>query len=130
MRADLPAGRKEQWDRHMSDGALVGGMPGSAQEERAHMRYEGRIPALLVVDGDRWRCWIRDISMGGAGIEPPIPAALGKQVELSSPEFTFEGKLTGRVINLAHRRTCIVFDLDEAARRKLAEFLANQAEAA
>jgi len=114
----------------MSDGALVGEMRESAQEERAHTRYEGRMPALLMVDGDRWRCWIRDISLGGAGIEPPIPAALGKQVELSSPEFTFEGKLTGRVINLAHRRTCIVFDLDEVGRRKLAEFLANQTEAA
>ena len=114
----------------MSDGGLVGEMRESAQEERAYMRYEGRIPGLLVVDGDRWRCWIRDISLGGAGIEPAIPAALGKQVELSSPEFTFEGKLTGRVINLAHRRTCIVFDLDEAARRKLAEFLAGQTDTA
>jgi hypothetical protein len=114
----------------MSDGVLVGGMDGAAQDDRAHRRYEGRLPALLVVDGDRWRCWIRDISLGGAGIEPPIPAALGKPVELSSPHFTFEGKLTGRVINLAHRRTCIVFDLDEAARQKLAEFLASHTEAA
>jgi hypothetical protein len=113
----------------MSDGALVGEMRESAPEERAHTRYEGRLPALLVVEGDRWRCWIRDISLGGAGIEPPIPAALGRQVELSSPQFTFDGKLTGRVINLAHRRTCIVFDLDEAARQKLTEFLADHTEA-
>ena len=114
----------------MSDEFLVGGTDESAQDDRAYRRYEGRIPAHLVVDGDRWRCWIRDISLGGAGIEPPIPAALGKQVELSSPQFTFEGKLIGRVINLAHRRTCIVFDLDEAARHKLAEFLANHTDAA
>ena len=112
----------------MSNGGLVEGMEKSASEERAHRRYSGRLHGLLLVDGDRWRCWIRDLSLGGAGIEPPIPAALGKRVELTSPEF--EGTLTGRVINLAHRRTCIAFDLGETERRKLIEFLASRTEAA
>ncbi|MGH6915502.1 MAG: hypothetical protein ACREH3_17580, partial [Geminicoccales bacterium] len=66
------------------------------------------------------------ISLGGAGIEPPIPAALGKVVELRSPKFDFEGGLVGRVVNLAHGRTCIAFDFDAKERERLAGFLASE----
>lgn len=93
-------------------------------DERAHARYEGRLEANLIVDGGRWRCFIRDISPGGAGLEPEIPAALGKTVVLSCPFFSFEGDLAGRVVNVADGRTCLAFDLDETMARELASFLA------
>jgi hypothetical protein len=99
------------------------------QDERLDPRFEGRLEAELLVDGGWWHCWIRDLSLGGAGLEPPIPAALGKTVELRSPRFNFEGKLGGRVVNVAYRRTCLAFDLDPATRQRLAAFLLANVEA-
>jgi hypothetical protein len=96
---------------------------GEQQDERLDPRFEGRLEAELVVEGVMWRCWIRDLSLGGAGLEPPIPAALGKKVELRSARFDFEGRLFGRVVNLAHRRTCVAFDLDPGTRQHLTAFL-------
>jgi hypothetical protein len=95
------------------------------QEERRHERFEGRLEACLLVESGPWRCWIRDISIGGAGLEPEMPAALGKGVVLSSPSFEVGMTLQGHVINLANRRTCISFDLDAATQEKLRRFLAT-----
>jgi len=95
-----------------------------ARDERVHARYQGRLEADLMVDGEHWRCFIRDISLGGAGLEPEIPAALGKVVTLSCPFFSFDGDLEGRVVNVADDRTCLSFDLDEAMAHRLAAFLA------
>lgn len=96
---------------------------GPPRDERAHERYEGKLEASLLVEGGRWRCWICDISPGGAGLEPEIPAALGKRVALSSPFFEFEGELPARVVNVADQRTCLAFDLDSELRDKLESFL-------
>jgi hypothetical protein len=94
------------------------------QDERRDPRYEGRLEAVLrVAGGGWWRCWIRDISIGGAGLEPAMPALVGHEVELRSPGFDFDGGLPGRVINVAHRRTCMVFDLDATTRQQLIDFL-------
>ncbi len=103
---------------------------GEQQDERLDPRFEGRLEAELLVDGASWCCWIRDLSLGGAGLEPPIPAALGKTVELQSRRFDFKGRLSGRVVNLAHRRTCLAFDLDPATRQHLAAFLLANVELA
>lgn len=97
----------------------------SEQDERRHKRVRGRLEAYLIVDGGPWRCWIRDISIGGAGLEPAIPAALGKYVALSSPHFQFSTTLAARVINVANKRTCLSFELDAATREKLLGFLAT-----
>ena len=91
------------------------------QDQRRHGRHQGRLDAELLVDGAVWQCRIRDISFGGAGVEPPIPPALGRPVVLSSPALGFD--LTGRVINVAYRRTCIVFDLEPAVEAQLLTFL-------
>jgi PilZ domain len=93
-------------------------------EERLHPRYEGRLEASLIFRGAPWRCWIRDLSLGGAGLEPALPATLGHPVELTSPSFDFPGALPGRVVNLAERRTCVTFDLDPERLDALARFLA------
>jgi hypothetical protein len=95
------------------------------QDERRHQRFEGRLEAYLLVEGDPWRCWIRDISVGGAGLEPEMPAALGKGVILSSPSFEVGMNLNGRVINVADRRTCLSFDIDAATQERLMRFLAD-----
>lgn len=95
------------------------------QDERRHERFEGRLEGYLLVAGDPWRCWIRDISLGGAGLEPEMPAALGKPVVLSSPCFEVGMTLNGRVINVADRRTCISFDLDAGTQERLMRFLAD-----
>ncbi len=107
---------------------MIGDVPhhgdaGAGQDERLYPRYECRLEARLIFDGAWWLCWIRDISLGGAGVEPAIPPALGKLVELHSPSFPFDRPLRGRVVNLAHRRTCIVFDLDQTSQDQLAAFL-------
>jgi hypothetical protein len=97
--------------------------PDELPDERLDPRFAGRLEAELLLDGAWWHCWIRDLSLGGAGLEPPIPPALGKPVELRSVRFNFEGQLRGRVVNVAHRRTCLAFDLDPATRQHLAAFL-------
>ena len=97
----------------------------SELEERRYRRYPAPLEARLSVDGDQWRCWIRDISVAGAGLDPAIPAALGRNAELRSPHFDFARPLPGRVVNVAPERTCLEFDLDEAAARELTIFLAS-----
>jgi PilZ domain len=100
--------------------------PGPTEpEERRYRRYPAPLEAKLLVDGDQWRCWIRDISVAGAGLDPAIPAALGRRAELHSPHFDFATPLPGRVVNVAPERTCLEFDLDEAAARELTIFLAS-----
>jgi len=99
------------------------------QDERRAQRYEGRLEAVLRLDGAWWRCWIRDLSLGGAGLDPALPALLGREVELRSPGFDFDGGLRGRVINVADQRTCLAFDLEPAAQQRLAAFLAANAAA-
>ena len=97
-------------------------------DERLDPRYEGRLEALLVFRGAPWRCWIRNLSLGGAGLEPAIPATLGQMVELTCPSFEFEGGLPGRVVNVADRRTCIAFELGAQSHDDLARFLATNIE--
>jgi PilZ domain len=97
-------------------------------DERLDPRYEGRLEALLLFRGAPWRCWICDLSLGGAGLEPAIPATLGQMVELTCPSFEFEGGLLGRVVNVADRRTCIAFELEAQRQDDLARFLATNIE--
>jgi hypothetical protein len=98
---------------------------GPEDEERRHRRYRAPLEAKLTVDGSHWHCWIRDISVAGAGLDPAIPAALGRRAELHSPHFDFAAPLAARVVNVAPERTCVEFDLDEAAARELTIFLAS-----
>ncbi|HEX6143734.1 MAG TPA: PilZ domain-containing protein [Geminicoccaceae bacterium] len=98
--------------------------PGPASsDERREPRFEGRVGCHLVVGGARWRCWLRDLSLGGAGVEPAMPALLDQTVVLTSPAFAFDPPLTGRVVNVAHRRTCVAFELGAEAEAALARFL-------
>jgi PilZ domain len=97
---------------------------GSRRDERLDPRYEGRLEAFLIFRGAPWRCWIRDLSLGGAGLEPALPATLGQSVELTCPSFDFAGGLPGRVINVADRRTCVAFQLEPQHLDALARFLA------
>jgi hypothetical protein len=107
----------------MDHQAAIDMTTGSEQDERQQQRYVGRLEAMLGLRGAFWCCWIRDLSLAGAGLEPAIPAALGEQVELRSPHFDFDGGLTGRVVNVAHKRTCLAFELDPASQQKLALYL-------
>jgi PilZ domain len=93
-------------------------------DERSDPRYEGQLEAFVIFRGAPWRCWIRDLSLGGAGLEPALPAMLGQSVELTCPSFAFAGGLPGRVINVADRRTCVAFDLGPEHLDALAGFLA------
>jgi hypothetical protein len=74
--------------------------------------------------GAPWRCWIRDLSLGGAGLEPALPATLGHEIELTCPSFHFDGGLPGRVVSVAERRTCVAFALDLERLDEVARFLA------
>jgi hypothetical protein len=106
----------------MTDANPTADLPPS-QDERRHPRYEGRIEAALMYRGAPWRCWITDMSLGGAGLEPALPATLGQEVELTSPSFDFGG-LPGRVVNVADRRTCVAFDLSHERLDAVARFIA------
>jgi PilZ domain len=108
----------------VTDGTAIQDQQTTAPEERLHPRYEGQLEAFLMFRGAPWRCWIRDLSLGGAGLEPALPATLGHAVELTSPSFDFTGALPGRVVNVAERRTCVAFDLDLERLDDLARFLA------
>ena len=101
---------------------------GGSDDERLDPRYEGRLEASLIFRGAPWRCWIRDLSLGGAGLEPALPAMLGQAVELTCPGFPLAGGLPGRVINVADRRTCVAFDLAPEHLDALARFLAANIE--
>jgi PilZ domain len=101
----------------------------SEAEERRHRRYPAPLEARLLVEGAPWNCRIRDISVAGAGLEPALPAVLGRRAELHSPHFDFAAPLSGKVVNVAQERTCLEFDLDEAATRALTIFLAASVDA-
>ena len=99
-----------------------GGSPAgvaASVDERGGPRVEGRLEACIKIDGVWWRCWIRDLSPGGAGLEPAIPSALGKMVELTGPLFDRVGPMRGRVVNLAGQRTCVAFELDREQEEQL-----------
>jgi hypothetical protein len=100
----------------------------ACRDDRLDPRYEGRLEAFLMFRGAPWRCWIRDLSLGGAGLEPALPAALGQMVELTCPSFGFDGGLAGRVVNVADRRTCLAFELEAQRRDDLARFIAANIE--
>ena len=99
-----------------------------AAEERRYRRYPAPLEASLLVDGARWDCRIRDISIAGAGLDPALPAVLGRHAELHCPDLDFALSLPGRVVNVAAERTCFAFDLDDAVARHLTVFLASSAE--
>jgi hypothetical protein len=107
----------------MPQDPVVPARPPVVPEERAQRRVEGRLEASLKVDGAAWRCWICDISAGGAGLEPALPAVLGKTGRLSSPAFDFDRPLACRVVNVADERTCLTFELDAATTTDLQAFL-------
>jgi hypothetical protein len=108
----------------VTEANAIDDQPAASRDERLDPRYEGRLEASLMFRGAPWRCWIRDLSLGGAGLEPALPATLGQPVELSCPSFDFSGALPGRVVNVAERRTCVTFDLDVERLDALARFLA------
>ena len=108
----------------MTDANATYDLQTASQEERLHPRYECRLEAFVMFRGAPWRCWIRDLSLGGAGLEPALPAMLGQDVELNCPSFGFEDALAGRVVNIAERRTCVAFDLDPERLDALARFMA------
>lgn len=103
--------------------------PAAGSDDRLDPRYEGRLEAFLMFRGAPWRCWVRDLSLGGAGLEPALPATLGQTVELISPSFDFAGGLSGRVVNVADRRTCVAFQLDPERLDALARFLSANIDA-
>jgi hypothetical protein len=93
------------------------------QDEPREQHYVRRLEAMLALRGAFWCCWIRSLSLAGAGLEPAIPGALGEQVELRSPHFSFRGGLIGRVVNVASNRTSLAFKLDPASEQKLGLYL-------
>jgi len=99
--------------------------PEQQPEARSFRRYPAPLEAKLLIDGDPWHCRIHDISVDGAGLDPAIPAALGRRVELHSPHFDFTTPLPGKVVNVALDRTCLAFDLDDAVARELTIYLAS-----
>lgn len=97
--------------------------PEDEAEQRRHRRLSSQISASLKFDGGAWMCSIRDISPKGAGLEPSIPSALGRMVELHSDRLGLP--LLGRVVNVAENRTNLAFELDSAMQYELAKFLAT-----
>jgi hypothetical protein len=97
--------------------------PDHPEEQRRHRRISSRIEANLFFEGSAWRCFIVNISPGGAGLEPAIPAALGRMVELRSPRFS--RGLLARVVNVTNDQTNLAFELDETMQYELAKFLAT-----
>jgi len=97
--------------------------PEDPSEQRRHRRLSSTIPAKLQFDGAAWMCVICDISPKGAGLEPAIPSALGRMVEIHSDRL--EQPLLGRVVNVAESRTNVAFELDSAMQYALAKFLAT-----
>jgi hypothetical protein len=92
-------------------------------DERRATRFEGRVACSVQADGAVWACWLRDLSIDGAAVEPPIPALVGRAVALDSDDFPLDRPLPGKVVNVAHRRTCIAFDLDGQTKAILARFI-------
>jgi hypothetical protein len=97
--------------------------PEDPSEQRRHRRLSSHIPAQLLFDGGSWACSICNISPKGAGIEPAMPAALGRMVELKSARLS--QPLLGRVVNVSENRTNLAFELDSAMQYELAKFLAT-----
>ena len=114
----------------MTDDNPIGHEQPAHHDDRLDPRYEGRLEAFLMFRGAPGRGWFRVLSLGGAGLEPARPAALGHTVELTCPSFEFDGGLAGRVVNVADRRTCVAFELEAQRVDDLARFLAANIETA
>ena len=97
--------------------------PEDPEEQRRHRRLSSKIPAKLQFDGSDWMCVICNISPKGAGLEPAIPSALGRMVEVHSERLG--QPLLGRVVNVSENSTNIAFELDSAMQYELAKFLAT-----
>lgn len=97
--------------------------PEDPVEQRRHRRLSSKIPAKLQFDGGAWTCVICNISPKGAGLEPAIPSALGRMVEIHSERLG--QALLGRVVNVADNSTNVAFELDSAMQYELAKFLAT-----
>ncbi|NJO36588.1 MAG: PilZ domain-containing protein [Rhizobiales bacterium] len=97
--------------------------PEDPTEQRRHRRLSSQVPAKLRFDGGAWMCLICNISPKGAGLEPAIPSALGRMVELHSDRLG--QPLLGRVVNVADNRTNVAFELDAGMQYELAKFLAT-----
>jgi hypothetical protein len=95
------------------------------RERRLFRRYAGGLGAGLEVDGRRHPCRICDISLGGCGIEPALPEALGRPVRLESPRLPLSAPLTGRVVGTSRHGTHVAFALDPATERELVAYLAG-----
>ena len=108
----------------MTDGNPNYDQQAMSEDERLHPRYECELEAFVTFRGAPWRCWIRDLSLGGAGLEPALPAMLAQAIELTCPSFGFDDALAGRVVNVTDRRTCEAFDLDAERLEALTRFMA------
>ena len=97
--------------------------PEDPSEQRRHRRLSSQIPAKLLFNGGEWACTICNISPKGAGLQPALPSALGRMVELQSQRLSLP--LLGRVVNVAENQTNVAFELDSAMQYELAKFLAT-----
>jgi hypothetical protein len=95
------------------------------RERRLFRRFPSGLGAGLLVDGRRHVCRICDLSLGGCGVEPALPEALGRTVSLESPRLPLARPLTGRVVGTSRHGTHIAFDLDSATEEELVRYLAR-----
>ena len=56
--------------------------PKNGDDRRAHMRWSVGTPVVVVVDGKRTSCLLKDISAGGAAINIGVAATTGKPATL------------------------------------------------
>ena len=56
--------------------------PQDKSDRRAHMRWSVGTPVVIVIDGQRSSCLLKDISAGGAAINIGVPASTGDTATL------------------------------------------------
>jgi hypothetical protein len=97
--------------------------PSAPAERRLFRRFPSGLAARRTSPAGTWNCSICDLSLGGAGLEPALPTALGREVALVSPGLPLEQPLTGRVVACSRHGTHVAFHLDPDAEEALVGYL-------
>ena len=103
-------------------GANEGKSP-AHDDRRLFRRYPVAVPAELDVNGERQKCAITDLSLGGVAVIPGNPALAGQECHLHCDDFYFEQGMRGRVVHTTSEVVHISFDLDEDMEGALTMFL-------
>ncbi|WP_027134323.1 PilZ domain-containing protein [Geminicoccus roseus] len=110
-------------DHAETDGQALADLLPPLGERRYHRRYAAGLPARLEIDGAVRPVTILNLSLGGAGLAPALPATIGAAAEIGIDGLTPSKTLRARVVSVSRHQTHLLFDCTAEEQASLVEFL-------